>query len=151
MRLCYQYDIVEAEGEKFVEFASFPEIICTVSDDEIKSGEADDIALDALLNALQVRMNYSDELPPPDEVSIGQEKEVCIISPLISGKVILYRQFQEMGVTRAEFARRAGCSSATAVNRLFDLSHASRFELLTEAFDALGLILEPDFKLRKRA
>lgn len=148
MRLCYGYEIVEDEGEFFIEFQSFPEIVCSVSSEEVRSGEASKFALDALTNALQARMDYSDVIPEPEKFS-RESNQICLFSPLVSAKILLYREFLRLGVSRAELARRIDCT-ATAVSRLFDLSHASRFDVILEAFDALGIELETDFKLKKR-
>ncbi|MGC1495475.1 MAG: hypothetical protein WA790_06680 [Sulfitobacter sp.] len=148
MRLCYGYEIVEDDGERFLEFASFPEVVCSVSLEEAKNEEAARIALDALTNALQARIDYSDVIPDPEKNS-RDNNQICLFSPLISAKVLLYREFLNLGISRAELARRIDCT-ATAVSRLFDLSHASRFDVVMEAFEAIGLNLETELKLTKK-
>jgi antitoxin HicB len=52
-------------------------------------------------------------------------------------KVELYRQLRNVGITRAELARRLGWKRES-VDRLFRLDHASRLEQLEAAFKALG-------------
>lgn len=148
MRLCYGYEIVEDDGERFLEFASFPEVVCSVSLEEEKNEETARIALDALTNALQARIDYSDVIPDPEKNS-RYNNHICLFSPLISAKILLYREFLNLGISRAELARRIDCT-ATAVSRLFDLSHASRFDVVMEAFEAIGLNLETELKLTKR-
>jgi len=147
VRLCYEYEVIEDDDELFVEFNSFPEIVCSVTSDEKQNGDVAKIAIDALTNALQARMDYSDVIPDPDKYK-RDGSQICLFSPLISAKVLLYREFLKLDVSRAELARRIDCT-ATAVSRLFDLSHASRFDVILEAFDALGIELETEFKLTK--
>lgn len=148
MRLCYGYEIVEDDGEFFVEFEKYPEIVCSVSPDEVQSGEASKVAIDALTNAIQARMDYSDVIPDSDKYS-RERLQICLFSPLVSAKILLYREFLKLAISRAELARRIDCT-ATAVSRLLDLSHASRFDAVLEAFSALGIEFEAEFKLSKR-
>jgi antitoxin HicB len=58
--------------------------------------------------------------------------------PALSGaKAELYRAFQASGIRKAELARRLSISKGN-IERLFDLRHSTRMELLDEAFAALG-------------
>ena len=58
--------------------------------------------------------------------------------PALAGvKMELYRELKSSGVRKAELARRLGISRGN-MDRLFDLHHSTRLELLEAAFAVLG-------------
>ena len=55
----------------------------------------------------------------------------------IAAKVLLWNAMLDMGLPKADLARKLGVSPA-AVDRLLHLSHASRIEQIENALAALG-------------
>jgi len=62
-------------------------------------------------------------------------------SALESVKLGLYAEMLKQGVRKSELARRLNCH-LPQVNRLLDLTHASRLEQLEAAINALGKRLD---------
>ena len=89
-------------------------------------------AIDALEEAITARIARDQDIPLP---SMGRNP--VALPTLSSIKVLLYRAMREESVRKAELARRLGWH-APQVDRLFDLTHASRIDQLDRAFSALG-------------
>ncbi|MBM3779243.1 MAG: type II toxin-antitoxin system HicB family antitoxin [Acidimicrobiia bacterium] len=105
-------------------------------------GEYDDDALAraraALLEALGVRIRTRRPIPEPSDR--GRALRVRV-PPLVEAKLHVYREMWRLGLTRVELARRLGWHRPQ-VDRLLDLTHASRLEQLDAALAVLGLRLD---------
>lgn len=98
--------------------------------------QAEDMA-HHLLRDLIAHMIRRDEVLPPPRKRSGRNYRTITLPPHEAAKVELYRSLKASGLRKAEFARRLGMPRAN-VNRLSDLNHSTRFELLEAAFRALG-------------
>ena len=74
---------------------------------------------------------------PPSSHRRGAKYRIVSLPAIASAKVDLYSAFQASGLTKAEFARRAGIPK-THVVRLFSLNHHSRLDRIEAALAALG-------------
>jgi antitoxin HicB len=95
-----------------------------------------------LIDILQHLIRRGEDIPAPRRQA--RRKLFAIpLPPLAAAKIELYRLLRQTGTRKSELARRMGISK-TNIDRLFDLTHASRMELLDAAFHALGkqLVIE---------
>jgi antitoxin HicB len=90
-------------------------------------------AVDAIVTALQGRINARGDIPAPTEGD-GTWIE---LGALIEAKVELYRLMQAGDVTKAELGRRLQ-AHGPSVDRLLDLTHDSRLGSIELAYKALG-------------
>lgn len=120
-----------------------PEVV-TFGDDEL---DALGYAVGAIEEALAARMAHKKDIPLPAPDQSGQPHMVRL-STQTGLKVLLYCAMRRQGVTKAELARRMGTPRQSA-DRLLDLNHASRLDVLDAAFLALGQ--EVAVELRERA
>ena len=98
--------------------------------------EAREMAADYLAMAIGDLIKLGKELPPA--TARRGRKYRWIQLPALAGiKTELYRALKDSGVRKAELARRLGISRGN-MDRLFDLHHSTRLELLEAAFAALG-------------
>ena len=95
-------------------------------------------AVDAIEEALAGRIAAREDIPTPSQ-SLG--RPVVILPALTDAKVALYRSMREAGVRKADLARRLNVH-APQVDRLLDLTHASRLDQMEAAFKALGRRLD---------
>ena len=91
-------------------------------------------AVDALETSLSF---YVDARKPLPEPSVRSDLPTVRPSVLEGVKLAIYREMMLQGIRKAELARRLGWKSPQ-VDRLFDLSHASRLDQLEAAAKALG-------------
>ena len=120
-----------------VSFPDFPEAH-TFGDDE---KEALARAVDLLEDVLADHIENRREIPPPSK---ARKRDRLVTLPVLTeAKVRLYREMRESGIRKAELARRLGCHMRQ-VDRLLDLSHASRLDQIAAAFAALNkrLVIE---------
>jgi len=104
-------------------------------------------AAGAIEEALAARMAHKRDIPlPAEDVPAGLYS--VRLSTQTALKVLLYAAMFRQGVTKAELARRMGLPRQNA-DRLLDLNHASRLDVLDAAFSALGQ--EVAVALRDRA
>ena len=112
----------------------FPELT-TFGDDR---DDAITHAIDALEEAISVRIRYGEDIPLP---SPGED---CAILPaLTEAKVLLYQGMRGQGVGKAELARRLGWT-LTQVDRAVDINHRSRLDDMDAALRAGGLPVDGD-------
>jgi antitoxin HicB len=90
-------------------------------------------AVDAIEEAIAARIAQGEDVPEGHQ----RGPRLVRLPALTVLKVELYRQLRNIGITRAELARRLGWKRES-VDRLFRLDHASRLEQLEAAFKALG-------------
>ena len=132
------YPVVLAPDDNntvLVTFPDFPEAV-TYGDDE---DEALLNAADALRAVIAARMDDRQDIPAPSRPAKGQR--VAGLSALVASKVAVYQAMRTQGVTKAELARRLG-QNPRQVDRLLDVTHASRHDQLDRALDVLGKRLE---------
>jgi len=133
-----RYPVVLTQDDNetvLVTFPDFPEA-ATYGDDE---DEALLNAADALRAAIAARMDDREDTPAPSRPRKGQP--VVGLSALVTSKVAVYQAMREQGVTKAELARRLG-QNPRQVDRLLDVTHASRHDQLDHALEVLGRCLE---------
>lgn len=95
-------------------------------------------AVDALETALSFYIDNRQPLPMP---SAPNGRPTVHPSGLESAKLGLYQAMLEHGIRKAELARRLGWHEPQ-VDRLFDLTHRSRFDQIEAAARALDLHVE---------
>jgi antitoxin HicB len=98
--------------------------------------EALEMAADFLVMAIGDLIKQGKELPRAT-ARRGRKFRWIKLPALAGVKMELYRELKSSGVRKAELARRLGISRGN-VDRLFDLHHSTRLELLEAAFAVLG-------------
>jgi antitoxin HicB len=98
--------------------------------------EAAEMAQDLLGGLIADVMEEGSDLPKASKRR-GRHYRLVSLPALQSAKVELYRAFRTSGMRKAELARRIGTQKSN-LDRLFDLSHRSRFDQLEAAFAALN-------------
>ena len=118
-----------------VTFADVPEAITEGEDRD----EALLYAVDALEAALSFYIDERKPLPASSRAKRGQP----VVRPgvLECAKLVIYSEMLAQGVRKADLARRLGWHMPQ-VDRLLDLSHASRMEHLESAAHSLGKELQ---------
>jgi antitoxin HicB len=101
--------------------------------------DAFDMARDLLRGILGELMKRGEALPPPTRR--GRNLRLVVLPALQRAKAELYSAFRASGMKKAELARRLGIPR-TNIERLFDLDHASRLDLIEAALNAIGKKLE---------
>jgi antitoxin HicB len=112
--------------------ATFPDIPEAVTQGEDRD-ETVLRAVDALETALSFYIDDRRPLPVPSKT---KGLTVCL-SVLKCTKLALYKEMQSQGVKKTELARRLGWN-LPQVDRLLDLSHASRFDVLESVLRYFG-------------
>ena len=118
-----------------VTFPDFPEA-ATCGDDE---DEALLNAVDALRAVIAARMDDREHIPAPSRAPGGQP--MVSLSALVASKVAVYQAMRAQNVTKADLARRLG-QNPRQVDRLLDVTHASRHDQLDRALGVLGKRLD---------
>jgi antitoxin HicB len=98
--------------------------------------EALEMAEDFLVMAIGDLIKQGKDIPKATTRRGGKYRWIKLPA-LASVKVELHRAIKDSGVRKAELARRLRISRGN-VDRLFDLHHNTRLELLEAAFAALG-------------
>ena len=98
--------------------------------------EALEMAADFLTVAIGDLIKQGKKLPRA-RAQRGRKYRWIRLPVLAAAKMELYRALKSSGVRKAELARRLGISRGN-VDRLFDLHHSTRLELLEAAFAVLG-------------
>ena len=114
----------------------FPELT-TFGDTE---NEALGRAIDALDAAIADRIADREDIPTP-----GRGRTKVRLRTLTTAKVLLYQAMREQGVGKAELARRCGWH-LQQVDRVLDLSHGSKLDMMDTAFRAVGKSLHIDVR-----
>ncbi|MGQ0672365.1 MAG: type II toxin-antitoxin system HicB family antitoxin [Hyphomicrobium sp.] len=118
-------------GALLVTCSALPELV-TFGEDV---ADARRKAVDAIEEALAARLADGRDLPVPTEAR-SSSRHVALPT-LTALKVLLWHALKKSGITRAELARRLGCHREQ-VDRLFRVDHASRLDMIDDAFRALG-------------
>ena len=149
MRLEFCYTIERDDDGALLDVPAFPEITVEIMQEDERQDRIRSIANDAIRNALQARIDYNDAIPESDGQSIVDGYDKLQLSPLAATKALLYIQFRELNVSKAEFAKMIGVT-ATTLSRIFDLSHQSRFDIVLDAFDKLNLEFDSSVSVKRR-
>ena len=122
-----------------VEFRDIPEAVGV--------GETFDEAYQSALDGLEVAlfsiyMKERREIPAPSKLVKG---EYAIYLPVsVQVKLKLYNEMLAQGISKAELSRRLKVNQKQ-IDRLWDLGHSSKIELLEQAANKLGKRLEIAF------
>ncbi len=120
---------LEEEGSALIATSpDFPELTITGTDRE----EILDRVVSALQEAIADRIHKQEDVPEPSEGDI-----LAILPTLASVKVILYEEMRDQGITRPELCRRTGWYWQQT-QRILDVRHRTRFDLMETAFEAVG-------------
>jgi antitoxin HicB len=129
-----RYPIVLERDDNDTLLVSFPDIpeAHTFGDDE---ADALVRAKDALVTALEARIRDRESIPKPS--AIGRGMYEVTVPALVELKLGLYETMRAHKVGRAALARTLDVHMPQ-VDRLLDLRHQSRLDLLEVAFGSLG-------------
>ncbi len=120
----------DTNGTILVDVPSIPEAHTFGDDRE----EALARAIDAIETALMGYIADRREIPSADSKARGA---AVTLPALTEAKIALYQAMRASRVGKAELARRLNCH-LPQIDRLLDLTHASRLDQLESAFRALG-------------
>lgn len=132
----FDYPVILAPdgGTVLVTFPDVPEAITFGADEDEALLQADD----ALETGLSFYVDTRKPLPVP---SAAHGRPTVRPSALGCAKLGVYQAMTEQGLRKTDLARRLGWH-LPQVDRLFDLSHASRFDPIEAATRALGRRIE---------
>ncbi len=130
-----EYPVVLEDDDNATVLARVPDVPGTVTFGE-DAAEALAHAEEALSVMISALMDDNEDIPEPSRPKRGQPS--VTLSPLVASKVLLYNRMRELGVTKAELARRLGGKNPTHVTRLLNVLHRSRHDQLDEAMTVLG-------------
>lgn len=121
----------DTNGTFLIHFIDFPNVNSSAEDkDQIPTG-----ALDALETALQGYFERRLRVQLPSPVEPGQP--IVTLPALSEAKVLLWNEMIAQQLTKADLARRLNVHNPQ-IDRLFDLSHASKLDFVEQAAKALG-------------
>ncbi len=123
-------------GGYVVTVPDIPEVI--TEGDSVE--EATEYSADAIECVLAEYMRRRREIPKPSRRN-GRDIHPVALPAVTSAKLELYSALRAAGVGKAELGRRLGWRK-TQVERLLNLSHASRMDQIEAAFRVLGKRLE---------
>ncbi|MDT6961535.1 type II toxin-antitoxin system HicB family antitoxin [Cupriavidus sp. SZY C1] len=134
----FSYPVIltrDSNGTLLVTFPDIPEAISVGND------EADALAqaLDALEAALDIYFDMRRPIPLPSKPRRGQR--TVTLPALVTAKVLLANEMLAQGVRKAELARRLDVHMPQ-VDRLLDLRHSSKLEMIEKALGSLGRRLD---------
>lgn len=127
----YPATFTNDDGTLLVRFRDIPEAI-TCGDDV---DDAMTQAVDCLESAFIFYMDKRLPIPAPSELQDGEHAIYLPVS--VQTKIALYHEMLKQGITKAELARRLSVNQKQ-VDRLWDLTHSSKLEMLEKAFNAIG-------------
>lgn len=126
----------EKDGDEYVvTFRDIPEAITSGG----TKAQAQDLAADALLTAMDFYFEDNRAVPPPSQARMGEESIELPASA--SAKIMLLNAMIDRGVSQSELARRMN-TRPQDVQRIMDLGHTTKIDTLEAAFAALGQRLE---------
>ncbi|MFJ9451495.1 type II toxin-antitoxin system HicB family antitoxin [Herbaspirillum sp. NPDC101397] len=123
------------DGGFVITFRDIPEAISQAETVD----EALAMAADALLSAMDFYFEDSRPVPLPSKAKRGEH--LIALSASVSSKVLLLNEMLSQQVAPSELARRLD-TTRQEVNRLIDLSHATKIDRIEEALGVLGKHLE---------
>ena len=128
MMLAYPITLEDDDGTVLATSSDFPELTTFGDDRE----EAIARAVHALEEAIAARIHDRKDIPTP-----SRGKTYAILPTLTSVKVMLYQGMRDQGVGKAELARRLGWHMPQ-VDRVLDVQHRSRLDMMDAALGAIG-------------
>ena len=128
MMLAYPIVLKDDDGTLLVSSPDFPELTTFGEDRQ----EATARAVHALEEAIAARIHDRKEIPTP-----SQGNTYAVLPTLVSVKVMLYQGMRDQGVGKAELARRLGWY-LPQVDRVLDIQHGSRLDMMDAALGAIG-------------
>jgi len=120
----------DTNGTLLVSFPDVPEA-ATFGEDEV---DAKTHAVDALVAMFSSYMDDRKPIPMPSPL---RGRSGVVIPVGIAAKVILWNTMLDKGLRKADLARKLNVS-ATVIDRLLNLGHASRIEQIETALAVLG-------------
>ena len=130
--LAYPITLQDDDGSILATSPDFPELTTFGDDRE----EAIARAVHALEEAIAARIHDRRDIPTP-----SQGANYAILPTLTSVKVMLYQGMRDQGIGKAELARRLGWH-LPQVDRVLDVQHKSRLDMLDTALGAVGRRLQ---------
>ncbi len=128
MMLAYPIVLKDDDGTLLVSSPDFPELTTFGEDRQ----EATARAVHALEEAIAARIHDRKEIPTP-----SQGNTYAVLPTLVSVKLMLYQGMRDQGVGKAELARRLGWY-LPQVDRVLDIQHGSRLDMMDAALGAIG-------------
>lgn len=126
--LAYPITLENDDGTLLATSPDFPEL-ATFGRDRY---EAVASAVHALEEAIAARIHDRRDIPLP-----SQGENYAVLPTLTSVKVMLYQEMREQRVGKAELARRLGWHMPQ-VDRVLDVQHRSRLDMMDAALGAIG-------------
>ena len=126
--LAYPITLDDDDGTLLATSPDFPEVTTFGDDPE----EAVARAVHALEEAMAARIHDRKDIPTP-----SQGQTYAVLPTLTSVKVMLYQGMRDQGVGKAELARRLGWHMPQ-VDRVLDVQHRSRLDMMDAALGAIG-------------
>lgn len=123
------------EGGYVVTFRDIPEAI--TQGDTLE--EADEMAADVLVSAMDFYFDGRRAVPPPSAPLEGER--LVELPTSVSAKVLLLNELVASGITNAELARRMG-ARPQEIQRIVNLNHATKIDTIASALAAMGKRLE---------
>ena len=121
----------DTNGTLLIQFIDFPNVNSVAEDGAQIQAEA----LDALETALQSYFERRLKVPLP---SPAEPEQLVVTLPALSeAKVLLWNEMFAQQLKKADLARRLNVHNPQ-IDRLFDLSHASKLDFVEQAAKALG-------------
>jgi antitoxin HicB len=131
--LRYPYTITpETNGTFLVAVAGIPGVFTACRSE----AEAHDMALDVTLTMLAAMMDEGEDAPPVPPKGRGKGPFVELPA-MAEVKLAIYQAMRRQGVSQVKLASLLG-TDPKSVRRLLDLFHASRWDHLEMALEALG-------------
>lgn len=121
----------DTNGSQLIGFVDFPTVNSVAEDESQIATEA----LDALETALQSYFERRLPIPLPSPAEPGQH--TVALPALAEAKVLLWNEMFAQKLRKADLARLLNVHGPQ-VDRLFDLSHASKLDFVEQAAKALG-------------
>lgn len=126
---------VAPEGGYVVTFRDIPEAI--TQGDTLE--EATEMAVDCLLTAMDFYFEDAREVPLPSRLKAQDHSIELPVS--VAAKVLLLNLMLVQKIKPAELARRLDTTPQN-VNRLVDLHHVTKIDMIQQAMQALGKSIE---------
>ena len=126
--LAYPITLEDDDGTVLATSTDFPELTTFGDNRE----EATARAVHALEEAIAARIHDRKDIPEP-----SRGETYAKLPTLTSVKVALYQGMRDQGVGKAELARRLGWHMPQ-VDRVLDVQHRSRLDMMDAALGAIG-------------
>ena len=131
----YLVNYADDEGDVLVTFPDIPE--ATTNGGNLEEARA--AAQDALESALE--FYFEDERPVPLPSKLRKKDEFVELPVSLSAKILLLNEMIHQKVRPADLARRLAVTRQE-VNRLTDLNHSTKIDVIAAALKVLGKTLE---------